>query len=398
MKIAVIGAKGLPPKQGGIEHYCAEVYPRMVAQGHSVDLFARSSYTDYRWFETYDFQGVRVITLPSLPLRGVDAFITSALGAICASGKHYDIIHFHALGPALFTWIPRISCSSKIVVTCQGLDWQRAKWGTISTALIKSGEKAAVRCAHGIVVVSEALGSYFSQTYGRETVYIPNAPAGYAKSDPSFPFGTKLGLKQGRYMLFVGRLVPEKRADLLIEAFQKLKPAGWKLVFAGGVSDTTSFTSAMYEMASGNPDVIFAGELRGERLAEIVRGAGLFTLPSDLEGLPLAMLEGMREGIPVLASDIPPHQQLLSDQRGTLFQAGNVESCMRGMDWAIHHPQEIAVMAKNAKKYVDTYYTWENITAENLKLYTTISNSYKTRHILDNGKKNPAEILEENRL
>lgn len=398
MKIAVIGAKGLPPKQGGIEHYCAEVYPRMVAQGHSVDLFARSSYTDYRWFETYDFQGVRVITLPSLPLRGVDAFITSALGAIAASGKHYDIIHFHALGPSLFTWIPRISSSAKVVVTCQGLDWQRAKWGTTSTFLIKSGEKAAVRCAHGIVVVSEALGSYFSQTYGRQTVYIPNAPAGYAQSDPSFPFGTKLGLKQGQYMLFVGRLVPEKRADLLIEAFQKLKPAGWKLVFAGGVSDTTTFTSKIYEMASGNPDIIFAGELRGERLAEIVRGAGLFTLPSDLEGLPLAMLEGMREGIPVLASDIPPHQQLLNEQRGTLFQAGNVESCMRGMDWAIHHPQEIAVMAKNAKNHVDTYYTWENITAENLKLYATISNSSKQSAKLDKTFKKPAEILEENRL
>lgn len=379
MKIAVIGAKGLPPKQGGIEHYCAGVYPRMVAQGHSVDLFARSSYTDYTWLDPYDFEGVRVVTLPCFHLRGIDAFISSALGAIASSGTNYDIVHFHALGPALFTWLPRIASSSRVVVTCQGLDWQRAKWGNISSRLIHMGERAAVRFAHGIIAVSTDLQSYFLQTYGRETVYIPNAPANYAESDPNFSYSTSLGLKQGRYMLFLGRLVPEKRPDLLLEAFQALKPAGWKLVFAGGDSDTAAFTSKLLDIAAGSPEVIFAGELRGPRLAEIVRGAGLFVLPSDLEGLPLAMLEAMREGIPVLASNIPPHQQLIGDQRGMLFQAGDVDSCIRCLDWAIHHPQELEVMAKTAQSYVETYYSWEHITSENLKLYTTLSNQSSSK-------------------
>jgi glycosyltransferase involved in cell wall biosynthesis len=375
MKIAVIGVKGLPAKQGGIENYCAEVYPRMVAQGHSVDLFARSSYTNSPWLNRSDFQGVRVISLPSLSLKGLDAFFSSALGAIASSGTNYDIVHFHALGPALFSGLSRIASSSKVIVTCQGLDWQRAKWGTASSGLIRMGEKAAVRFAHGIIVVSEELRSYFLKTYGRETLYIPNAPAGYAESDPSFSHGTSLGLQQGRYMLFLGRLVPEKRPDLLIEAFQALKPAGWKLVLAGGVSDTTRFSSKLIEIAAGSPDVIFAGELRGGQLAEIVRGAGLFVLPSDLEGLPLAMLEAMREGIPVLASDIPPHQQLIGEQRGMLFKMGEVDSCMRSMEWAINHPQDLAVMAKSAQTYVDTYYNWDNITSENLQLYTTLCNS-----------------------
>jgi glycosyltransferase involved in cell wall biosynthesis len=395
MKIAVIGTKGLPPKQGGIEHYCAELYPRIVAAGHSVDLYARSSYNNCQWFETYDYKGVRVITLPSVTMKGVDAFVTSALGAIAASGKQYDVIHFHALGPSLFTWIPKISSSAKIVVTCQGLDWQRAKWGTTSTFLIQSGEKAAVRCAHEVVVVSDALRSYFAQTYGRKTVYIPNAPAGYPDTDPSFPFVKQLGLEQGKYMLFLGRLVPEKRPNLLIEAFQNLNPDGWKLVLVGGGSDTNVFTSAIREMASGNPNIIFAGELRGERLAEIVRGAGLFTLPSDLEGLPLAMLEGIREGIPVVASDIPPHQQVLNEQRGTLFQAGNLESCMSAMDWAIHHPEEIAQMAKKAKKYVDTHHTWEKITADHLKLYTTLCNSSKQKAVLENSFSDSTDLAPE---
>ncbi|MCX7594470.1 MAG: glycosyltransferase family 4 protein [Fischerella sp.] len=375
MRIAVIGAKGLPPKQGGIEHYCAEVYPRMVAQGHTVDLYARCSYTESSWFDRYDFQGVRVTSLPGLQLTGVDAFISSALGAIATTGNRYDIVHFHALGPSLFTGLARITSPAKIVVTCQGLDWQRAKWGSFSTQLIHLGEKAAVRFADGIIVVSDALKSYFLQTYGRETVYIPNAPACYGESDPNFTYGTQLGLEPGRYILFLGRLVPEKRPDLLVEAFSTLKPKGWKLVIAGGVSDTRSFTAKLLEKIATNRNIVFAGELWGPRLWEIVRGAGLFVLPSDLEGLPLVMLEAMQEGIPVLGSDILPHQQLIGRGRGMLFEAGNLDSCVRSLDWAIHHPIAMAAMAQNAQKHVQLYYSWDRITAETLKLYTTLLNS-----------------------
>ncbi|MEA5622629.1 glycosyltransferase family 4 protein [Nostoc sp. UHCC 0251] len=372
MKIAVIGAKGLPPKQGGIEHYCAELYPRIVAQGHSVDLFARSSYTQGSWLENYNYEGVRVISLPSVDFRGVDAFATSALGAIASIAKDYDIIHFHALGPSLFTFLPKIVNSAKIVVTCHGLDWQRAKWGNFSTRLIQMGEKSAVRDADRIIAVSEALQTYFWKTYGRETVYIPNAPASYGESDPHFSYGKQLGLQQGRYILFLGRLVPEKRPDLLVDAFSSLKSSGWKLVLVGGVSDTKSFASNLLEKVANNRDIIFADELRGSRLWEIVRGAGLFVLPSDLEGLPLSMLEAMQEGIPILASDIPPHQQLINRERGVLFEAGNLASCINSLDWAIHHPQQLAAMARNSQKYLQMNYNWGCITTEHLKLYSTL--------------------------
>ncbi|MFH7027657.1 MAG: glycosyltransferase family 4 protein [Heteroscytonema crispum UTEX LB 1556] len=393
MKIAVIGAKGIPPKQGGIEHYCAEVYPRMVAQGNSVDLFARSSYTEYSCLEPYDFEGVRVISLPGLHLRGVDAFITSALGAIASLGNQYDIVHFHALGPSLFTAIPKIASSAKVVVTCQGLDWQRAKWGSFSTRLIQMGEKAAVRFADGIIVVSDALSTYFWQTYNRKTVYIPNAAASYAQSDPHFTYGTDLGLEQGRYMIFLGRLVPEKRPDLLVDAFCALKPRGWKLVLAGGVSDTKSFTSQLLEKIATNRNIVFAGELRGARLAEIVRGAGLFVLPSDVEGLPLAMLEAMREGIPVVASNIAPHQQLIGGGQGMLFEAGNLDSCIRSLDWAINHQEEMATMAKNAQRHVQLNYSWDRITSETLKLYSTLLNFPETVGISQSASTGIAEVF-----
>lgn len=372
MRIAVIGAKGIPPKQGGIEHYCAEIYPRMVSEGHTVDLFARSSYTENAGWKSNEFRGVRVISVPGLDYTGVDALVTSAMGAIAATRQQYDIIHFHALGPSLFTCIPKLANAAKIVVTCHGLDWQRAKWGNLSTKLIQLGEQAAVRFAHSMVVVSKALQTYFLQTYAKETVYIPTAPANYGQSDPNFHYGQSLGLEAGRYILFLGRLVPEKRPDLLVDAFCALNPKGWKLVLAGGISDTKLFTSQLLEKIAHQKNIVFAGELRGPRLWEIVRGAGLFVLPSDLEGLPLSMLEAMREGIPVLGSDIPPHQQLLAEERGMLFEAGNLESCISAIDWALHHPEKLSPMLKKAQTHVNLNYSWDHITSETLRLYTEV--------------------------
>ncbi|MGF1478657.1 MAG: glycosyltransferase family 4 protein [Cyanophyceae cyanobacterium] len=371
MRIAVIGAKGLPAKQGGIERYCQELYPRLVAQGHSVDLFARPSYTQAPWFSTYDYQGVRVLCLPSCPWRGLDALASSALGAIAALFKSYDIVHFHALGPALFCWLPRLN-AAKIVVTCQGLDWQRAKWGRISSAIIHAGEKSAARYADRIVVVSKDLQAYFQKTYGLDTHYIPNGPGRYDESDPNFAYVKSLQLTPKRYLLFLGRLVPEKRPDLLLAAFRSLNPQGWKLVLTGGISDTGRFAAKIQALAANRQDILFTGELQGRQLAEIVRGAGLFVLPSDLEGLPLVMLEAMAEGIPVLASNIPPHRQLISQERGLLFEAGDVESCVGALQHAVCHPRQLQSMARTAQQHVQENYSWQKITADNLALYTNL--------------------------
>jgi glycosyltransferase involved in cell wall biosynthesis len=372
MKIAVIGPKGLPPKQGGIEHYCAELYPRLVAAGCVVDLYARSSYTGQPWYSQSEFQGIRVISLPSVPIRGVDALIGSGLAVLSILTKRYDVVHFHALGPALFSGIPKIFSRAKVVVTCHGLDWQRAKWGRSSSRLIKIGEHVAIRYADRIVGVSEALQGYFLDTYGKDVAYIPTAPAKYLDSDPRFRYVQSLGLRPRKYVLFLGRLVPEKRPDLLIRAFQDLQPQGWKLAFIGGNSDASSFQTHLQELAQPNPDILFLGEQKGRRLAELVRGAGFFVLPSDLEGLPLAMLEAMFEQIPVVASDIPPHQQLVGKDRGLLFAAGNFTACAKALNWAIQHPRQMRVMAETAQQHVQYRYSWSDIARAHLSLYQNL--------------------------
>ncbi len=375
MKIAVIGSKGLPPCEGGIEHHCAEIYPRVVTEGYLVDLFARSSYTGSSWRDPSEFRGVRIVSLPGSRFNGFDALVNSALSTIAASLRRYDVIHFHALGPSLWSWLPRLVTQSEIVVTCHGLDWQRGKWGKFSSLLIRLGELAAVQFAHRIIVVSEDLQRYFWETYGRETIYIGNAPASYAESDSNFSYGTSLGLDKSRYILFLGRLVPEKCPDLLIAAFQKLQIEGWKLVIAGGVVKDSAFSKSLLSSAAGRTDIVFTGELRGNQLAEIVRSAGLFMLPSALEGLSLALLEAMHEKVPVIASDLPVHQTILGKERGLLFRANDLDSCVSKLEWAVQHLPQMAAMASKAQAYVEEHHNWDQVIVEHLTVYQQVSTS-----------------------
>jgi glycosyltransferase involved in cell wall biosynthesis len=370
MRVAVIGAKGLPAQQGGIEHHCQELYPRIVKQGHQVDLYARSSYTGSLSRDTVN--GVRVISIPSVNLRGLDALSCSLLGTLSTIAgfqeQPYDIIHFHALGPSLFSGLPRLNTKSRVIVTCHGLDWARAKWGRTSRWVLRQGERNALKFADDMIAVSEDLQDYFQTTYGRDTHYVPNAPASYAPSDPLFQFGRSLGLDQQKYFVFLGRLVPEKRPDLLLEAFSQLEQHGWKLAIVGGDSDSQGFAETLRKQYASER-IVFVGELTGAKLAEIVRGAGLMVLPSDVEGMPLVLLEAMNENVPVLASDIDVHQKLLANCRGLLFEAGQVEACREQMEWAIEHENSLAQMAELARYHVRTVYTWDEIVQQTLAVY-----------------------------
>ena len=220
--------------------------------------------------------------------------------------------------------------------------------------------------------VSQELRQYFSNEYSRETVYVPNAPVRYADSDASFAFATSLNLKKQQYIVFLGRLVPEKCPDLLIRAFKKLQPPGWKLVLIGGNSDSLSYIVELSQLAAKDPNILFTGQLGGSQLAEVVRGAGLFVLPSNVEGLPLAMLEAMQEGIPIVASNIAPHRELIDEDCGLLFRAGSVDSCAEMISEALDNPGLMTHMAENARKHVQKHYNWEKIALENLKIYESL--------------------------
>ncbi len=370
-KVAVIGVKGLPAQQGGIERYCQQVYPRIVQQDYQVDLYARSSYTNSSHYISY-IQGVKVISLPSLPIKGGDALLNSLLAMIIAIFGNYDIIHIHALGPSLWCWLGKLLTNAKIIVTCHGLDWQRAKWGKLSSRVIRLGEKIAVICADDIIVVSQFLRQYFYKTYGQSSHYIPTAPSPYITDEFPDNYLESLSLEPKKYILFLGRLVPEKRPDLLIQAFQRLQPQGWKLVLAGGHSDTQDYYFQLQQAPNKNPNIYFTGEIQGGLLSAMMRNAGFFVLPSDLEGLPLVLLEAMQEGIPVVASNIAPHRQLIANNRGLLFKKGNLNSCVNCLEMALNSPQKLQELSNNAQNYVQQNHNWHDIVSQHLSIYESI--------------------------
>ncbi len=231
------------------------------------------------------------------------------------------------------------------------------------------GEHTALKCADALIVVSEDLQAYFRNTYRKPTTYIPNAPAHYQPSDPYFQYVRSLGLSPKRYFLFLGRLVPEKRPDLLIEAFNRLNESDWKLVLTGNDSDSRDYAQMLKATGARSDQIVFTGEQTGSRLAEVVRGAGLLVLPSDIEGMPLVLLEAMNEGTPVLASDLNVHRSLTADGRGLLFKAGDTVACHQQLQWATMHLPALEMMAKNAQRYVRSHYDWDQITYQTLAVY-----------------------------
>lgn len=372
MKIAVIGVPGIPTNQEGIGRYCQELYPRIVARGHQVDLFVQAKYHHQPWFSIYYYKKIRVISLFSLPGKILDLLVSSALNTIWASFGDYDVIHIHGLKNAWFSWFPQLFSSSRIVVTCREKDWQQSKWSQIPDWLLRWGEKTGIKNTDAIVVTSKALGKYFKEKFDVSSCFIPHA-AQYSglETDNAFTFGKALGLEKKRYLLYVGKLVPEKRPDLLIKAFQQLQLRGWKLVLAGEICNSTRYTVELLKISGEHSNIIFTNKIKARQLEEIFRGAGLLVCPSDARGLvlPQTILAAMRAGIPVLASDLPVHQELVGLDRGLLFQSGQLNSLVTELDRALSKPQLLVSIIRQGQAYVESHHSWDTITEANLSLY-----------------------------
>ena len=254
----------------------------------------------------------------------------------------------------------------KIVVTIHGLDHQRQKWGKLASAYIMMGEKAAVRHAHRIIVLSKGVQTYFQEKYGRETVLIPN---GINPAEPraAFEITKQFGLASRDYILFLGRLVPEKGIHYLIEAYQKLNTEK-KLVIAGGTSDTDGYVKQLYEMARDSPSIIFTGFQQGPVLEELYSNAFLYVLPSDLEGMPLTLLEAMNYGCCCVTSDIGECADVL-DGCGITFPRGNAQALREALQDLCDHPEKAEAHRAKAREVVTSKYTWQEITAKTHELY-----------------------------
>ncbi|MEY2858946.1 MAG: hypothetical protein RLZZ74_3259 [Cyanobacteriota bacterium] len=383
MKIAVIGARGIPAKFGGIERYCQELYPQIVARGHEVDLYVQPSYHQQSWFSTFVYQKMKVITLLSLPGKRL-SLLNSALNTIWATFGNYDVIHLHGMIAAWFAWFPQIFSNSSVVVTFHQLE----SLGSDDTSscrkllwLLPWLEKMAVKYADEIIVTTHELADYFIRKYAVYPHYIPNAPAKYKTDNSIFnqhcSCRQAFGLEQQSYLLYFGSFEPNQRLDLLIEVFQKLKPRNWKLVLAGDISHSFPYTMNLLQMARQQENIVFTGEISGHLLEELVRDAGIFVEPSEGNNLSssVAMLEAMQEGIPILASDIITHRQLLGCDRGLLFKAGQFDSLLVQLEYAMSRPNLLSAMTKKAQTYIAVNHNWDKVIYKNLFLYLQLTSN-----------------------
>ena len=367
LKIAMFGHKRIPSREGGIEVVVAELSTRMTALGHQVTCYNRSGHhvsgREFDGGKEKTYQGVRLKNVLTIPWKGLAAMTSSISAAICCAFGRYDVVHIHAEGPAFMSWLPKMT-GKRVIVTIHGLDWARAKWGKFASWYIKSGEKNAVRHADRIIVLSRGVQDYFQKTYGRETDFIPNGVVRAEKREAEI-IREKWGLEKDSYVLFLGRLVPEKGIHYLIEAWKGLK-TDKKLVIAGGNSDTQEYMDQLKKMAGEG--VIFTGFQQGRALEELYSNAWIYALPSDLEGMPLSLLEAMSYGNCCLISDIEECTQVAGDH-AVVFPKGDVAALRRALENCLAHPEIVEKLKGEAADYIHSKYNWDDVVARTLELY-----------------------------
>lgn len=369
MRIAVFGHKRIPSREGGVEIVAEELSVRMAAIGHQVTCYNRSGHhvsgEEYDAISRKTYKGIRLKKVPTLNKKGLAAVTSSMSAALCAAFSRAEVVHIHAEGPAFMCWLPRM-LGKHVVVTVHGLDWQREKWKDgFGAKYIRCGEKMAVRYAHEIIVLSRNMQTYFRQCYGRYVQYIPNGVERPVKQ-PAEQI-KELGLFGQDYILFLGRLVPEKGIHYLIEAFSRVH-TDKMLVIAGGTSDTDEYAARLKQMAQGNSRILFTGFVQGKLLQELYSNAYLYVLPSDVEGMPLSLLEAMSYGNCCLVSDIAECAEIVENKAVT-FSKSDVDSLKNCLQMLCDAPQTVSAYQKEAADFICGKYNWDEVTKTTLELY-----------------------------
>lgn len=369
MNIAMLGHKRIPSREGGVEIVVEELSTRMAARGHAVTCYNRKGHhVSGREFDRQilsEYKGVRLKDVITIDKKGLAAMTSSFFAAIKAAVGKYDIVHFHAEGPCAMIWIPKLF-GKRLVCTIHGLDHKREKWTGFAKKYILFGEKMAVKFADEMIVLSQGVQEYFSQTYGRKTVFIPNGVTVPENKNADL-ITSQFDLHKNDYILFLGRIVPEKGLRYLVEAFKQVD-TDKKLVIAGGSSDTEDFWNELREMTKEDNRIVFTGFVQGQLLEELYSNAYVYTLPSDLEGMPLSLLEAMSYGNCCLVSDIAECAEVVEDKAVT-FVKGNVADLTEKMQWLCDDSEAVLKYKNESADFICKKYNWDKIVDRTLELY-----------------------------
>ena len=371
LRIAMVGQRGLPATYGGVERHVEEIGARLVDLGHDVIVYCRPNYSPEPR-EVY--RGMTLVRLNTPESKHLEAIVHSAGATMAAMRTDVDIVHYHALGPGLVSPLPRLFSGAKVVQTIHGLDHQRAKWGHFASSVLNLGCWMSARVPDKTIVVSQALQDYYADKYGRRTLYMSNGvdiPA--RRSDPQETLDA-LGIGSHPFVLYVGRLVPEKVPDMLIRAFRRIEGPDLRLVIAGSTSFTAQYVETLHALAAGDSRVIMPGNVLREPLADLYANATAFVLPSDVEGMPLTLLEAASHGTPILASDIEPHREFLGqDQPGRrMFRQGNEDDLVAKLQLVLREVEAERAGAVQVKRHVENDYSWDRTARALSDLYVSL--------------------------
>ncbi len=370
LNIAMFGHKRVPSREGGVEIVVEELSARMVQLSHNVTLYNRRGHhvSDAKLdtVKLSDYKGVKIKSVLTIDKKGLAAVSSSFFATLKCAFSKASIVHIHAEGPAFMTPLLKLF-KKRVVVTVHGLDWQREKWKEgFASKYIKLGEKMAVKFADEIIVLSDRVKTYFKDTYNRDTVYIPNGVDAPKLVDAQL-ISEKFGLKKDSYILFLGRLVPEKGVHLLIEAFKNVK-TDKKLVIAGGTSDTDDYVSKIKAQSVEDDRIIFTGFQQGQVLQELFSNAYVYALPSLLEGMPLSLLEAMSYKNCCLVSDIAECKEVVQD-KAVMVKAGDAEELKKALQSLCDDEVLVREYKDNAQEYILNKFNWDDVTKKTLALY-----------------------------
>lgn len=369
MKIAFIGQKGLPAKFGGVERHVEELASEIAASGHEVVVYVRNNYTDKNLKE---HRGVKLVHIPSISTKNLDAISHTFLASIHALFQDYDVVHYQAIGPSILSWIIKFFKRKTLLITtfhCQ--DYYHKKWGWFAKTILKMGEWVTCNIPDKTITVSKSLTDYVKDKYNVEPENIFNGAR--IKTDFDFKSLEKWNLEKNKYIVFVGRLIRHKGVHHLIEAFKKLQkeskvPEEFKLVIVGDGFYTDDYVNELKKLVGNNQDIIFTGSLSGSELRGVFAGARLFVHPSESEGLSIALLEAMGYGVPILMSDIKENLDV-AEGVAEIFETNSVSNLRDKLDEIINGNIDLSLNVQEAKKLVENKYNWEIIAQKTISLY-----------------------------
>lgn len=368
MRIAMIGHKRVPSREGGIEIVVEELSVRLAAMGHQVDCYNRWEIFNRHGVKLpKEYKGIRLIRIPTWKHQALNAFVYSVLAVVRALFTGCDVIHLHAEGPCAMAFLPKL-LGIPVVATIHGLDWQRAKWGGFAKRYLQWGEKNAAKYSDVLFVLSEGNRRYFKNRYGRDTVLIPNGVEIKPYREPE-EIGRLWNLKRDDYILYLGRLVPEKGLHYLIEAFKKTD-TDKRLLIAGELDRGNAYVKEICRMAEEDQRIATVGFVQGQILEELLSNCFLFVLPSDVEGMSISLLDALSYGVKCLVSDIEENVEITGEFAAS-FPRGNVTLLQKRLEEQLSATWTKEDRARQIA-YVKDHFNWDETALEMAARYESV--------------------------